>query len=292
MSHSLPSISTCSELRKWTTPQDNDPHPLLQLPVEIWTGFILPYLGVEESHNLLQTCRTLHYLVCQSLQHAYNASSPKSQRLLSQNIFQGHPQLFYRIAVALSQECFFSNRPSAFLKSVSPHTEQGQRTLGLRMLAWQHAWDQLRRRIYSSITQLDPLLSLEGPPRPYTYGTFVAWRAQRVGILQARHLSLATIPEEVSRFTRLRECDLTHNLIPSIPPGLFAHLEQLNTLSLHDNLLQKLRPTTFLGMPRLQNIDLGSNFLSRLPSRIFSPLAQIKQIDLSDNCLSTLPRSE
>ena len=286
MSCSLKSISKCSELSKSTTPPDNDSHPLLQLPVEIWTGFIFPHLGVEESRALLRTCRMLHYLVCQSLEHAYDASHRTPQRLLPHNILQDHPNLSYRIERALSDELSLSDISLAFLKSLSPHTEQGQQALDLGVLA-DHAWNQLQRRILISNTML--LKPYEFPPHPYTYETFVTWCAQHVEILSASYLNLATIPEAISRFTLLQRCNLGHNLIPSIPPGIFSRLEWLKTIHLCDNLLQTLPPNTFSGVPRLQAIDLSSNYLSSLPPDIFSTLTQLAQINLSGNRFRALP---
>jgi len=262
MSHSLQLISKCPELRKHTTPLDNDSHLLLQLPVEIWTTFILPNLGVRESRDLLQTCRTLHCLVCQSLEGIWKASlywkTPDQKNsilpLPPVDSARGRLILFHRATWALSLVDPFAGPPG------SPHCLQDQQKLFPRLEL--QALKQLRRRINAQA----PLL-----------------------YLTAQNSGLTTIPDALSHFPGLLICNFQHNLISFIRPNVLKCLPNITLINLSENLLQTLHPNTFSGAPMLRNIDLSRNDLSSLPSNVFSGLPQLDSIDLSHNRVTTLP---
>ena len=81
-------------------------------------------------------------------------------------------------------------------------------------------------------------------------------------IVNAKDIQQSTIPQGISKLTKLSLLDLGHmNLTGSIPPGI-GMLTGLTELRLYDNLLTGGIPASFGSLINLKNIDLSVNNLS------------------------------
>ena len=89
--------------------------------------------------------------------------------------------------------------------------------------------------------------------------------------------------------TNLRELNLDHNQLSSLPAGLFDNLTALETLHLHNNQLSSLPAGLFDNLTALETLHLHNNQLSSLPAGLFDNLTALETLDLDDNQLSSLP---
>ncbi|NXN28973.1 TLR13 protein, partial [Nycticryphes semicollaris] len=95
-------------------------------------------------------------------------------------------------------------------------------------------------------------------------------------------------PGSFSRLTQLRTLDLTHNLLPTLTRGAFEGLGALATLLLAHNRLATLTPGAFVGLGALATLDLTHNRLATLPEGAFEGLGNLSGLVVAHNPLATL----
>jgi Leucine-rich repeat (LRR) protein len=83
----------------------------------------------------------------------------------------------------------------------------------------------------------------------------------------------------------LREIDLGHNVISSIPPNLFSYIKRLQKIVLRNNRITTLNRGAFLGLNSLQSLDLSQNQLTQMPLDLPN---QIQQLYLTNNPIARL----
>uniref|UniRef100_A0A8C3JMN8 TIR domain-containing protein n=1 Tax=Calidris pygmaea TaxID=425635 RepID=A0A8C3JMN8_9CHAR len=82
--------------------------------------------------------------------------------------------------------------------------------------------------------------------------------------------------------------NLSHNLLPHLPPGSFSRLPRLLTLDLTHNLLATLAPGAFGGLGALATLNLSHNRLVNLPEGSFLGLGNLRGLLLDHNPLATI----
>lgn len=111
--------------------------------------------------------------------------------------------------------------------------------------------------------------------------------------LQTLDLSLNHITDlpddpELFNLTRLRDLDLSHNLIHTIYGSPFRTLRALRLLNLSGNAIDTISVDAFRGPAALQSLDLSMNNMTALPARVFVPLVGLQHLNLSGNRLEAL----
>jgi Leucine-rich repeat (LRR) protein len=99
--------------------------------------------------------------------------------------------------------------------------------------------------------------------------------------------NLASLPEEIWRWTRLEWLDLSKNKLRSLPAAI-GNLPRLRKLDLSGNDLESL-PEGVEKWRNLEMLDLSCNDLKLLSERIWE-LLKLKYLDLSYNHLKSLPK--
>lgn len=102
----------------------------------------------------------------------------------------------------------------------------------------------------------------------------------KVTSISLHNIKLAAIPRELSKFTDLKEIDLSFNFIKSFPP-YFERLKEVEVLDLTWNMFEEF-PMRLLKFPNLKKIDL------RYCGRIY----EYKPLEISDEIKSALPNCE
>ncbi|RXM91851.1 Platelet glycoprotein Ib alpha chain [Acipenser ruthenus] len=87
----------------------------------------------------------------------------------------------------------------------------------------------------------------------------------------------------------LRNLSLAHNLLSSLPEGIFQALGNLKELYLQGNQLQGLPGGVFSELRDLEVLDLSHNGLRALPGTLIHELTKLKTFILHDNSLVFLP---
>ncbi|XP_014817594.1 PREDICTED: toll-like receptor 13, partial [Calidris pugnax] len=82
--------------------------------------------------------------------------------------------------------------------------------------------------------------------------------------------------------------NLSHNLLPRLPPAAFAPLPRLLLLDLAHNLVATVAPGAFGGLGALLTLNLSHNRLTHLPEGSFSGLGNLTGLLLAHNPLATL----
>ena len=83
----------------------------------------------------------------------------------------------------------------------------------------------------------------------------------------------------------LRELDLGHNVISSIPPALFSSSRRLQKIVLRSNRIAFLNRGIFSGLTSLQSLDLSENQLTQMPLELPN---QIQHLYLTNNPIARL----
>ncbi len=99
---------------------------------------------------------------------------------------------------------------------------------------------------------------------------------------------LRSVPDELARFTQLRELRLDRNKLDSLPPFLadFSHLE---LFSAEENELSAF-PAAMWNWPQLRELHLGNNWIASIPIDI-DALDQLEVLSLWSNVIGTFPVS-
>ncbi|GFO50375.1 protein slit-like protein [Plakobranchus ocellatus] len=96
---------------------------------------------------------------------------------------------------------------------------------------------------------------------------------------------ITSVPYEIGHLTKLKNLDLSHNNIITLPSNIFYNLTSLETLILSYNDIQCLSDTSFNNMANLRILSLHGNNLSTIPYGSFDGLKSLYQIALGDNPL-------
>lgn len=110
-----------------------------------------------------------------------------------------------------------------------------------------------------------------------------------------RSLSSSTqkLPMEALRHLQnLRELDLSHNKLRTMPETSFHFLKKLKVLLLHDNILDMILKGTFQGdiHSTLETISLSFNNIRTISQHTFVDLPSLEQLHLDDNKIDSLER--
>lgn len=99
---------------------------------------------------------------------------------------------------------------------------------------------------------------------------------------------LRSVPEELARFTELRELRLDRNKLDTLPAFLdrFSHLE---IFSAQENALTAF-PTAMWSWPQLRELHLGDNWIERIPIDI-DALTHLEELTLWSNVIENFPVS-
>ena len=108
-----------------------------------------------------------------------------------------------------------------------------------------------------------------------------------------RKLSLAEngisiVQNDILRGMRLRELNLSRNVIQTIQPEAFQDLHYLQMLDLSHNRLASVSKLVFSDLPYLEVLNLDSNQLALFPFDAFSSVPRLQVLMLNDNKLSYL----
>jgi Leucine-rich repeat (LRR) protein len=123
-------------------------------------------------------------------------------------------------------------------------------------------------------TSLEAALAVEDPHTVY-----------RLDLSRQR---LKTVPEELARFTELRELRLDRNKLKTLPAFLasFSHLE---IFSAEENELTAF-PDAMWSWPRLKELRLGDNWIEAIPLNI-DACQELNVLALWSNVIGTFPAS-
>ncbi|XP_060064540.1 leucine-rich repeat-containing protein 70-like [Ylistrum balloti] len=87
-------------------------------------------------------------------------------------------------------------------------------------------------------------------------------------------------PLAAAGWTNLRQLNLGHNKMTSVPVGLFFNMNALEYLNLDSNQIASLKPSTFQGLQSLDYMDLSYNKLSSLSNGAFLHTPKLTQLDI------------
>jgi len=83
-----------------------------------------------------------------------------------------------------------------------------------------------------------------------------------------------------AQWTNLRQINLGHNSLRSIPTGLFFNMNNLHYLNLDSNGIKQIERGTFQGLRSLKFLDLSYNAFSSIPYKTFSHTPSLTELDL------------
>ena len=110
-------------------------------------------------------------------------------------------------------------------------------------------------------------------------------------VLQAPDTGVAHLtPASFSGLSSLCTLDLSHNLLGTLPDGIFMNTN-LTSLDLSHNQLSTLTTTTLQGLTHLQTLDLSHNAITALPAGAFTDLISLETLKISQNPLRVLQSS-
>ena len=99
---------------------------------------------------------------------------------------------------------------------------------------------------------------------------------------------ISVVQNNVLRGMRLRELNLSHNIIQMIQPEAFQDLRYLQMLDLSHNQLTSVSKFVFSDLPYLEVLNLDSNQLKYFPFDAFSKVPRLQLLMLNNNRLSYL----
>ena len=100
---------------------------------------------------------------------------------------------------------------------------------------------------------------------------------------------LTELLPSINKLTNLKELNLEHNKLTTIPEGAFNGLINLEDLNLGYNNLITIPEGAFNGLTNLKELNLGCNNLATIPEGAFNGLTNLAGLYLSDNNLTTIP---
>ncbi|CAH6787820.1 leucine-rich repeat neuronal protein 4 [Phodopus roborovskii] len=115
-------------------------------------------------------------------------------------------------------------------------------------------------------------------------------RLPELHILILNHNRISTLHWDQGAPPMLQQLDLSHNLLPALPPCAGPSVLNLHSLALAGNPLQVLQPRTFACFPALQLLNLSCSELSHIAPEAFAledggPLVALEVLDLSSTRL-------
>ncbi|XP_033756871.1 leucine-rich repeat-containing protein 15-like [Pecten maximus] len=87
-------------------------------------------------------------------------------------------------------------------------------------------------------------------------------------------------PLAAASWTNLRQLNLGHNKLTSVPVGLFFNMNALEYLNLDSNQITSLKPSTFQGLQSLDYMDLSYNKLPSISTGAFLHTPRLTQLDI------------
>ena len=106
--------------------------------------------------------------------------------------------------------------------------------------------------------------------------------------LESKQLSVLP-PGVFAGLTALETLTLANNAFSTLPAGIFAGLTALEVLFLSGSRLATLPPGIFADLTALTNLSLINNQLDTLPAGVFAGLTALRSLSLGGNDLATLP---
>merc|ERR1719479_477809 len=104
------------------------------------------------------------------------------------------------------------------------------------------------------------------------------------------HDVITSLPAGVfDHLTQLEVLDLNRNEITSLQAGVFDHLTQLRFLNLYSNKITSLEAGVFDHLTQLHGLFLGDNEISSIEAGVFDHLTQLQGLHLQFNEISSLP---
>lgn len=108
--------------------------------------------------------------------------------------------------------------------------------------------------------------------------------------LYLHHNVLTEMPETLFSQPRLRQLDISHNLIQRLVLPVDTHLPSLEILDLSHNRLHKFTAARGINLHSLQSLILSHNFLQVDNDFMFVPvLSKLTRLDLTNNYLKNIP---
>ena len=99
--------------------------------------------------------------------------------------------------------------------------------------------------------------------------------------LQLNNLSESNIgPLASARLSKLRELNLGHNIMRSIPDGMFFNMKQLRKLNLDSNAINSYGQGSFQGLNSLTSLDISYNSLRGLVPGGFHHTPRLTELDI------------
>lgn len=106
-------------------------------------------------------------------------------------------------------------------------------------------------------------------------------------LLQGLYIrNLTTLPNQIGLLTKLKELNLSHNLLKTLPLeiGLLTQLDNLNVRNCNITGL----PETIGCLTNIEILTFSKNDLEKLPDSI-GKLTKLKKLGINHNCLVSLP---
>ncbi|XP_055307138.1 chaoptin-like, partial [Sitodiplosis mosellana] len=97
-----------------------------------------------------------------------------------------------------------------------------------------------------------------------------------------------------SKILNLRKLEIlnaSHNLLPSIPSGLFSNTPNITDVDFSYNKFTSVDEVYFKGAAKLTKINFSHNQISVLNSAIFKDLNELHSVDLSSNLIRTINKN-
>lgn len=110
-------------------------------------------------------------------------------------------------------------------------------------------------------------------------------------VLDLAYLELNTLPSSIRYLTQLKELDLSHNLLKTIPENFFDSFNSLEYLWISKSQLEVIPENLFDSLQKLKSLRLDENNLVELPKDIFKYLVNLEDLNLSSNSLAEFSKN-